>query len=676
MNVFELFATLGLDSTSYDEGLSSAEEKGSSFGKSLSTVVAGGAKVGMAALAATTTAVAGAGAAFGSAIADTAAYGDAIQKNSQKMGISIESYQEWQAVMQHSGTSMETLKASMKTLANAVETGNDAFERLGLTQEDLAQMNQEEIFSATITSLQNVTDTTERTYLAGQLLGRGATELGALLNASAEDTEAMKQRVHELGGVLSDDAVNAAAGFQDSLQDLQTSFSGLKNNLMSDFLPSISTVMDGLTEIMIGNDTEGLAKVDEGVNNFIDQMTTAMPRILEVGGRIIGSLMTAITNNLPELAKQAGPLIQTLTTGIITALPSLLDSAILIIGEIGQALMDNAPLLMDTALSLILKLADTFTKNAPKLIPAITSLITTLIRTLTEPSTLSLLISAALQLILALAEGIVAATPDLIAVIPELIANLIATLVQEAPEITMTVLELLGLLAMSVFQSIAGLMGTSLEEVGEGLGLLFKGLAEWGANVIQWLSGIGTSITTGVSNFFTGAVEFFTNGFNSMKEKASNGLNAVKDTFFNIFETVKNTVKNAVEFLKGLFKFDWKLPEIKLPHFTITGEFNLDPMNFQMPKIGIEWYRKAMAQPYLLDDASIFGAAGGKLLAGGESGKEIVYGHAQLMSDIGQAIDSRLKNLQFVVPVYIGANKIDQQIKTANARNAVSSGGR
>ena len=78
------------------------------------------------------------------------------------MNMSAEAYQEWSAVMEHSGTSIDTMQASMKTLANAVETGNEAFEKLGLTQEELSSMDNEQIFSATITALQNVDDEKER----------------------------------------------------------------------------------------------------------------------------------------------------------------------------------------------------------------------------------------------------------------------------------------------------------------------------------------------------------------------------------------------------------------------------------------------------------------------------------------------------------------------------------
>ena len=239
-----------------------------------------------------------------------------------------------------------------------------------------------------------------------------------------------------------------------------------------------------------------------------------------------------------------------------------------------------------------------------------------------------------------------------------------------------TTLYLIGALGVAIFSALAELMGTSLDEVVAGLGLIFSDLAQWGSNVLQWFTSIGTNITNGISSFWEGIVSFFVNGFENIKSKVTNGLNAVKTTFTNIFENVKKIVSDAVDFLKSIFNFEWKLPEIKLPHFTISGEFNLDPMNFSMPTIGIEWYQKAMSAPYLLDNAIIFGASSGKLLGAGESGKEIVYGHESLMRDIGAVVDSRLANMEFVVPVYIGGKKIDQQIVTANARNAVVSGGR
>lgn len=193
-----------------------------------------------------------AGKAMWAAVENAAAYGDEIDKMSQKMGISAEAYQEWDAVMEHSGTSMSALQSGMKTLANAVESGNSAFQRLGITQEEIASMNQEQLFSRTISALQDVKDTTERTYLAGQLLGRGATELGALLNTSAEDTQAMKDRLHELGGVMTDEGVKASAQFEDNMQDLKTALSGLGRDIVTDALPAVNDMVTGLTNLVVG----------------------------------------------------------------------------------------------------------------------------------------------------------------------------------------------------------------------------------------------------------------------------------------------------------------------------------------------------------------------------------------------------------------------------------------
>ena len=165
LNVFEVFAKIGLDTSEYEKNLDKSKQQGMSFGTALKK----GFSVATKAVAAVTTATTAMGAAFVKTTGDVAAYGDNIDKMSQKMGMSAQAYQEWDAVMQHSGTSMETLKASMKTLANAAETGNDAFQKLGITQEQIATMSQEELFSETITALQNIEDETQRTYLAGLL---------------------------------------------------------------------------------------------------------------------------------------------------------------------------------------------------------------------------------------------------------------------------------------------------------------------------------------------------------------------------------------------------------------------------------------------------------------------------------------------------------------------------
>lgn len=396
-----------------------------------------------AATAVVTAATVKAADAFVSAASDVAEYGDNIDKMSQKMGISAEAYQEWDFVMQHCGTSMESLKASMKTLASAAETGSEAFEQLGISQEEIANMSQEELFDKTIAALQNVEDETQRTYLAGQLLGRGATELGALLNMSADETEAMRKELHDLGGVMSDEAVKASADFQDSLQNMQTAAAGLKNNLMSQFLPGMSSVMDGLSKVLSGDST-GLEQITAGIDNVVSQMTEQLPKFLELGMNIVQSLAQAIMDNLPALA----------------------DAALQLLGSFVSFFLENLPTLIEVGLNMLLTIAEGIIDNLPVIIPALVDVVLTIVEKLTDPDTVVKLIEASLQIIIALAEGLIKALPKLIEKAPVIITNLLEALIRAIPVL---------------LEAAASMIAT----LGDGIVSGLTTVAQWGADIIQ-----------------------------------------------------------------------------------------------------------------------------------------------------------------------------------------------
>lgn len=475
MNVFELVAKISLDTGEYESGLEEASGKTSSFSDKLKSDLGTAAKVGAAAIGAVTTASAALATATATGVKNLAAYGDNIDKMSQKMGLSAEAYQEWDAIMQHSGTSIESLQAGMKTLANAVESGNGAFERLGITQEQISSMNNEELFSATITALQNVENETERTYLAGQLLGRGATELGALLNTSAEDTEAMRQRVHELGGVMSDESVKAAAAFQDSLQDLKTGISGISRGILSDFLPSVTAVMDGLT--MLVTEENGAAELlSSGVDSFLNNLLDMIPKISDVGGKLIESLASSIINNLPQIIEVGSTVVFNLVNGISSNLPTL------------------GPLAVDAVLQFVMML--------------------------TDPDTLGNLISAALNIILALSDGIIRAIPELIKAVPIIIKNLIEAFLENLPKIAETGIELILSLGTGIDATIPELLSyvikipaAILDGIKDGL----VGIVEIGPDLVKklWesIKSMGGWLSDKVTGFFSGIVDSVKNLF-------------------------------------------------------------------------------------------------------------------------------------------------------------------
>lgn len=474
MDLFDLVAKITLDSSEYEQGLDDAKGKASGWAGAFGKV----AKVGGIAVGAVTTTVAGMSAALVKGTSDVASYGDNIDKMSQKMGLSAEAYQEWDAIMQHSGTSIDSMQRGMTTLSSAVENGSDAFATLGISLEDAAAMSQEELFATTITALQNMESGTERTVLAQQLLGGSAKELGALLNTSAEDTEAMRQRVHELGGVMSNDAVKAAAAYQDSLQDMQTAFSGLSRGLVTEFMPGITTVMDGLTEIFAGDSEAGLALVSTGIDDLMSQITEKLPEFVEVGLGIIESLANAIIENIPALA----------------------GSAIEIIGAIASNIIQNLPKLIESGLSILITLAKSIGDNLSTIIPAIVDVVMQIIETLTSPESITSLINGAITLILGLVDGFIRAIPRIIQAIPTIITNVVRAIISSIPQIKNAGVQLL--------VSLVANLPTIIIEIVKAIPEIINGIVSALADGWEMMKEAGQNLLIGLWNGIVGAADW------------------------------------------------------------------------------------------------------------------------------------------------------------------------
>lgn len=417
-----------------------------------------------------------------SAISDTAQemitgaaeYGDTIDKMSQKMGMSSDAYQEWDFVLQHCGASIESLKPAMKTLATAAENGSDAFAQLGISQEQIAGMSQEQLFDATIAGLQNVTDETQRTYLAGKLLGKGATELGPLLNTSADDVADMRAQVHDLGGVMGSDAVKAAAAYQDSLQNMQYAFSGLKNNISGELLPTLTLIMDGVTKMLTGGGDEVAAAVGDLVVSLSGQLTAQAPRMMSVALTFIAALVT----------------------GLLSALPDLTGTAIELVGALLLGIAEQLPGIITAAMSALLGIVDK----------------------ITSPESITLLIQAAMQLMLALARGLIAAIPQLIDAVPGIITNLVESFYAMLPEIIGVGIEIVIALASGLVSNAGHIIAAVprlVETIVRGFLAAVKSYWDIGKSIVDGIrQGIVEQwqrLKSDVSNLFTGLVSWIKN---------------------------------------------------------------------------------------------------------------------------------------------------------------------
>ncbi|MBP0974491.1 MAG: phage tail tape measure protein, partial [Oscillospiraceae bacterium] len=429
---------LGTETEQTGNQMQDADKKSSNFGETLKNGIAVGAQAAAAALAATTAAVTATVGAIVSATSETAEYGDNVDKMSQKLGISAEKYQEWDFVMQHSGSDIDKMTTSMKKLADAVEEPTDkstaAFEKLGISMEQAKNMSQEDLFAATISALQKMESGTERTALANDLLGKSAMDLGALLNTSAEDTEAMMQQVHDLGGVMSDDAVKASAAYQDSLQNVKTAISGVGRNIGTSFMPAITEMMDGFSALLTGND-KAIEGLESGFKKFIDNAEKTADKIAEAAEKFIPIIIQTITKNLPKMVNSAMRIVKTLAEAIMKNLPMIISTAGQIILELSQSLLRSLPQIVRVGLQVIVQLANGIADALPEMIPTIVEVVMEIVDVLTDPNTLGALIDAAIAIIFALTDGLIQSLPIMIERLPEIIENISETLIDNIPKL-------------------------------------------------------------------------------------------------------------------------------------------------------------------------------------------------------------------------------------------------
>ena len=138
--------------------------------------------------------------------------------------------------------------------------------------------------------------------------------------------------------------------------------------------------------------------------------------------------------------------------------------------------------------------------------------------------------------------------------------------------------------------------------------------------------------------------------WDTIKEKVGDLATSIKNKFDDIkrgitekINSAKDTVKSAIDKIRSFFNFQWSLPHLKLPHFSISGKFSLNPPS--VPHFSIDWYAKAMKNGMILNNPTIFGMMNGKLLGGGEAGSETIVGTNSLMQMIAKASKGTVVNM-------------------------------
>ena len=165
--------------------------------------------------------------------------------------------------------------------------------------------------------------------------------------------------------------------------------------------------------------------------------------------------------------------------------------------------------------------------------------------------------------------------------------------------------------------------------------------AELKTSVANIFNGIKTSISTTwniikqfVFSVIKNIVLTVTSRFNALTTSVSTIWNNIKTAITTPIKDAWNTVKAWIGKLKNLFPLHIGkiFSGLKVPHFHISGgkaPFGIGGKGTK-PSISVDWYKRAMDNPYMFSTPTFFGA--------GEAGDEMLYGRAALMRDISEAV--------------------------------------
>ena len=323
---------------------------------------------------------------------NTASYADSIDKASQRVGMSKEAYQEWQYILGQNGIEVASLETAMKSFGNVMDgssqAGTQALEKLGISIEGLSQ---EDAWEATVKALQGVEDETERLSLATDLYGaRAAQSMMPMLNQTIEGTEQLRQRAHDLGIVLSDDAVSAGVVFGDTLSDLQQAIGAVWNIIGSALLPVLTEMIDIVIAQMptisslVGSLTPAITEMFESLVPTIEQLVSELlPVIIE----LVMSLVPLITEMFAELLPPLLEVIKQLLPPLSEILKSILPIIISLIQMLTPLLLPIIELLtpiLELAIAIITPLVEIISSILPPIIDLLNALIKPILIPLTE----------------------------------------------------------------------------------------------------------------------------------------------------------------------------------------------------------------------------------------------------------------------------------------------------
>lgn len=571
---------------------------------------------------------------------------DDLNTLSKQTGLSTDELQKMQYASDLVDVSLEDMTGAVTKLKKNMTGHADTWEQLGVsvTNADGTMRNANEVFYDTLAALSQIDNETERDQLAMDLFGKSADSLAGIIDDGGAALQSYGKEAEDLGLILSGDTLDALNETNDTLDKTKAQLSGafgqLGATVAQNLAPLVTKLADG-----IGKITAKLKDLTPEQTETILKITAAVAAIAPLT-KGIGKVITTIGTVTKTIGKVTGAL------SLLNPTTLIVVGAIAAVVAIGVTLYKNWDKVKDAASKLGTSLKNAWNGIKASVTGAVDNIKSTVneswdnikkkvtdtannIKTSVTTSWNGVKDASAKAW-----DAVKTTATDRINAIKKTFDDAGGGIKGAATVVVTSVKDTWS----NGFAQINELTGGKLGEFRDKVTTVWNNVK---SSVTSVADNIRSSVSTAWSSLkssVTGTVDSLKSGvlnaWDGLKSGISSKVDAVK-LYINGLKTkftdVKDHVTQIIQKIKDAFNFNWSFPHIKLPHFKVFG--GVSPYGLggkgSLPKISIEWYKKAYADPMMFTSPTVMMTPNGLKGFGDGHGAEIVMGLNKLRELVG-----------------------------------------
>ena len=448
------------------------------------------------------------------------------------LGYSIEDVSVALGMMANSGIKAEmagrSLRAMLSRLASPTQEVEEAFEQLGisapeaLTNADGSMKPLSETIEILRGSMSGLDEATKASVASGIAGTEAMSGLLAIVNSSDADFEKLTESIANADGTAKRMAETMEDNLEGAITIMKSAVEGFGISLYETFSvkakDGVKTLTDYISRLQKAFESGGmqglLTEFDSVMTDALGVVTEYLPKIISVGGSVVGSLANGIVRNLPALADAALEIVFQLSDSIIDGIPNLISTIVEVVEKITGKLfsVDTLTKISDAGLKLITALSEGLISAIPELLRLAPILIGNYVSALIVQ--LPKIIATGIEIIFALVNGILDSIPNLVAAIPTITMAIVNGILTNLDEIVLAAIQITLSIAMGMVEAIPNMI-TQLPRIFMAIVNAFK--------EFNWKD-IGSSLLTGIWNGINDKVEW-------LKGKVQGVVNKIKSWF-------------------------------------------------------------------------------------------------------------------------------------------------